>query len=247
MEELTTELDGKLKLEEVPESDPKSQSDPVPQRPDSGRPCHFTGLDAEVAPEGRAAASEGLNEEASQKSDAMEALTKEMGRKLKLEGGVTASSKEPEPHGEACTIPETEANKSPQEQRQTFSFTSDEGSLRTAVSLGRSTGDQALNPSAPVWTPSPSTTKEQLLPIRLREGPSQQTPSSEGTLKNEKDVQRFVGIEGHAGRDTQAEATSSEPRAVNAKADRQSQTLCRNVVIYGHCRKEGLGCGFKHP
>ncbi|KAK1848135.1 PAB-dependent poly(A)-specific ribonuclease subunit PAN3 [Colletotrichum chrysophilum] len=175
----------------------------------------------------------------------MEALTKEMDTKLKLEGGVTASSEGSRPPEEA--IPGTEANLSPQKPQQTFSFTFDEGSLRTAASPGRSTGEQALNPSAPVWTPSPSTTKEQLLPIRLRERPSQQTSRSGETLKDDKDVKRSVGNEAHAGIETQIKATSSESRVVNAKADRQSQTLCRNVVIYGHCRKEGLGCGFKHP
>lgn len=89
--------------------------------------------------------------------------------------------------------------------------------------------------------------KEQLLPIRLREGPSKQTSRSEETLKNEKDAQRSVGTEGHAGTETQIKAASSEPRVVKARADRQSQTICRNVVIYGHCRNEGVGCGFKHP
>lgn len=105
MDELTRDLDGKLKLEEVPESDPKPQSDPVPRRPYSGRPHRFSGLDA--TPEDGVASYEGPDGEASQKSDAMEALTKEMNRKLKLEGGVTASSEGSRPPEEA--IPETEA------------------------------------------------------------------------------------------------------------------------------------------
>lgn len=184
MEELSRELDGKLKLEDVPESDPKSQSDPVRQQPNSGRPYHFSGLDD--APGDRVKAFEGPNGEDSQKTDAMEALTKEMDRKLKPEGGVTASSKGPEPLENASSTPETGTDSSPQKPQQTFSFTFDEGNLRTAASLGRSTGDQALNPSAPVWTPSPSTTKEHPLPIRLREGPSQQMPSSEDTQKKRK-------------------------------------------------------------
>ncbi|KAF0318666.1 hypothetical protein GQ607_014082 [Colletotrichum asianum] len=245
MEELSRELDGKLKLEEVPESDPKSQSDPVRQQPDSGRPYHFSGLGA--APEDGVETSERPNEEASQKPDAVEALTKEIDGKLKLESDVAASSKVPRPPGEASSIPETEATSLTQKPRQTFSFTFDEGNLRTAADPERSTGDQPLNPSAPVWTPSPSTTKEHPLPIRLREGPSQHTSSSEETLKHETDVQRSVATEGHSGTKTQIKATSSESRVVDAKADRQSQTLCRNVVIYGHCRNEGVGCAFKHP
>ncbi|KAE9571652.1 hypothetical protein CGMCC3_g12154 [Colletotrichum fructicola] len=110
MEELSRQSDGKLKLEEVPESDSKPQSDPVPQRPDSGKPYRFSGLDA--TPEDGVTSSERPNEEASQISNVMEALTKEMDRKLKLEGGVTASSEGSRPPEEA--IPGTEANLSPQ-------------------------------------------------------------------------------------------------------------------------------------
>ncbi|KAK2735440.1 hypothetical protein CKAH01_01821 [Colletotrichum kahawae] len=246
MEALTRDLDGKLKLEDVPESDSMPHSDPVPQRPDTGRPYQFSGLDAEVVPEGGDAASKGPNGEASQRFDAMEALTKEMDSKLKLEGGVTAYSEGPEPHGEASSIPENEANSSPQKPRQTFAFTFDEGNLRTAAGPERSAGDKALNPSAPVWIPSPSMTKEHPLPLRLREGPKLPTDAGDDTLKNDIDLQRYIGNEGQIGTETQIKATSSDPRVVNAKEDRKSQIPCRNMLIYGHCRYEDLGCGFKH-
>lgn len=30
------------------------------------------------------------------------------------------------------------------------------------------------------------------------------------------------------------------------KADNAKDTLCRNVLIYGHCRYEDQGCAFNH-
>ncbi|KAK9483832.1 hypothetical protein V1527DRAFT_471994 [Lipomyces starkeyi] len=44
----------------------------------------------------------------------------------------------------------------------------------------------------------------------------------------------------------QSARTGLESRAPSIIAGKQSQTLCRNILIHGYCKYENSGCIFRH-
>ncbi|KJZ71303.1 hypothetical protein HIM_09313 [Hirsutella minnesotensis 3608] len=60
------------------------------------------------------------------------------------------------------------------------------------------------------------------------------------------DLRRQVGSPRPKTRGNAAPLSSHSPLALTSHAAENKETLCRNVLIYGHCRYEDQGCTFSH-
>jgi len=66
------------------------------------------------------------------------------------------------------------------------------------------------------------------------------------TRFNQPELRKPAGSPRPKGRGMGRSQKKSAMESNSLKAENAKDTLCRNVLIYGHCRYEDQGCAFNH-